>query len=82
LRWVGKLKALYARHELLVQELKKRGYKHNSPLDKRLASGEAKQNVFINTLAEQEDILRNKPCQCFSGATSNQADQTLPPKTT
>jgi hypothetical protein len=65
LRWVGKLKALYKRHEALVREFEKRGYKHHSPLDKRLARGKAKQNVFINTIAEQKNILRNKPCDCF-----------------
>jgi hypothetical protein len=66
LRWVGKLKALYIRHELLAKEFKKRGYKHFTPLDKSLARGKAKQSIFINTVAEQKNILRNKPCQCFN----------------
>jgi len=65
LRWVGKTKALYARHEALVREFTVRGYQHHSPLEKRLAGGRAKQNVFINTIAEQKVLLRNKPCECF-----------------
>lgn len=31
-RWVGHLPALAARHELLVVEMQRRGYKHISPL--------------------------------------------------
>ena len=65
LRWVGKLKALYKRHELLVREMAKRGYNHRSPLDEKLASGSAKQNTYINTLDEQKDILTEKPCECL-----------------
>jgi hypothetical protein len=64
-RWVGKAKALYGRHEVLVAEMKKRGYAHNSPLDKRHARGSIKQNMFINTVKEQKQILRAKPCGCF-----------------
>lgn len=64
-RWVGKLKALYKRHEVLAIEMKKRGYNHQSPLDKKLAKGNNYQDVFINTLLEQKEILRKKPCECF-----------------
>jgi len=64
LRWKGKLKALYARHEALVKELVRRGYKHLSPLDKKLAKGSTKQNVFIHSPRQQRKILKNKPCQC------------------
>jgi hypothetical protein len=66
LRWVGKLKALYNRHELLVEEFKKRGYKHHTPLDRRLAQGKKKQDFFINTIKEQKEILKRKQCSCFS----------------
>lgn len=66
LRWVGKTKALYNRHEALVTEFSKRGYNHFSPLDKTLATGSNKQDVFINTLAEQKIILKNKHCECFN----------------
>lgn len=64
LRWQGKLKALYLRHELLVKEMKKRGYKHLSNLDKRLAKGRVAQNYFLHSLKEQKKILKNKPCPC------------------
>ncbi len=63
-RWVGKLKALYLRHEALVAEMAKRGYNHQTPLDKRLATGKAKQDVFIDSLAQQKKLLKEKPCDC------------------
>jgi hypothetical protein len=65
LRWVGKLKALYDRHEALAKEFSRRGYQHLSPLDKKLARGKGGQKVFINTLAEQKKILHDKNCECF-----------------
>lgn len=65
LRWVGKTKALYERHEALVKEFGRRGYRHYSPLDKKLAAGKANQNVFIHTIQEQKNILKEKPCDCF-----------------
>ena len=65
LRWVGKLKALFLRHEMLVLEMKKRGYKHISNLDKKLANGDIIQKNYINSIAEQKDILRKKSCECF-----------------
>lgn len=65
LRWVGKKKALYIRHEALIKEFTRRGYKHHTPLNKRLASGSGVQKIFINTITEQKIILREKPCQCF-----------------
>ncbi|MCM8819225.1 MAG: pyrimidine dimer DNA glycosylase/endonuclease V [Candidatus Omnitrophica bacterium] len=64
LRWKGKLKALYLRHKKLVCELKKRGYKHKSALDYKLAKGKTKQTQFINSLKEQKEILRSKGCFC------------------
>lgn len=39
LRWKGRLKALYGRHEALVVEMSTRGYRHRSPLAKREATG-------------------------------------------
>jgi hypothetical protein len=66
LRWVGKTRALYSRHQALVREMEKRGYTDRSPLDKKLATGSTKQTKFINTLAEQKSILKRKPCSCFS----------------
>jgi hypothetical protein len=64
-RWVGKLKALYNRHEALVKEMTRRDYRHNSLLDKRLATGNARQTFLIDSLARQKDLLRKKPCDCF-----------------
>jgi hypothetical protein len=64
LRWVGKNKALYNRHELLVKEFTARGYQHHTPLDKKLAKGLARQNVLLNSLVEQNKLLKNKPCDC------------------
>ncbi|KND51900.1 MAG: hypothetical protein ABA06_01410 [Parcubacteria bacterium C7867-001] len=63
-RWVGRLKALYNRHEALVKEMARRGYEHHSPLDKRYAKGKATQDVFIDSLAAQRRILKTKPCDC------------------
>ncbi len=65
LRWVGKTKALYNRHESLVKEFFRRGYKHHSDLDKKLASGSSSQQIFINTTKEQKSFLKNKPCECL-----------------
>lgn len=64
LRWVGKLKALYIRHNLLVKEMMNRGYKHHSSLDVRLATGKKMQTEFVHTPKEQIEILKNKKCDC------------------
>ncbi len=63
-RWVGKERALYKRHEMLVAEMTARGYAHKSPLDASHAVGAAVQDVFINTIAEQKALLREKGCDC------------------
>lgn len=64
LRWYGKLKALYLRHEALVEEMQARGYQHHSDLNKHLATGSANQMVFVNSVAEQKELLRQKKCDC------------------
>lgn len=64
LRWKGKLKALYGRHESLVVEMSNRGYQHRSPLAKREATGSAKQTSYVDKLRAQIVILRSKRCQC------------------
>ena len=64
LRWDGKLKALYNRHEEIVNEMIKRKYNHKSPLNKTKAIGEELQNEFVNTVEEQIQILRKKRCRC------------------
>jgi len=58
LRWKKKLKALYLRHNTLVREFKKRKYLHKTPLDEKLATGPAKQNILLNTLSEQKTCLK------------------------
>jgi hypothetical protein len=65
LRWVGKQKALYKRHEALAAEIQRRGYRHNSRLDKSLATGKGRQTVFIDSIREQYRLLRAKPCDCI-----------------
>lgn len=66
LRWVGKQKALYLRHEALVKDFSRRGYQHHTPLDKRSAVGIGTQSTFISSIKEQKLILQNKKCDCFS----------------
>ncbi len=65
LRWIGKQKALYNRHELLVKEFSRRGYKHHTPLDKCMATGSSSQKVFIDTIQGQKTLLNQKPCECL-----------------
>ncbi len=65
LRWVGKQKALYNRHQALVAEMLRRGYQHRSPLNKKFAVGSNSQRVFIDSLPSQRVLLRAKPCECL-----------------
>jgi len=64
LRWKGRLKALYLRHEKLVKELKRRKYKHKSPLSVKLAKGRAKQDTLVTPVKKQIELLRKKHCKC------------------
>ncbi len=63
-RWVGKLAALYGRHAMLVEEMERRGYRHRSPLDSSLATGEHEQDCYVDMPAAQRRLLRDKPCGC------------------
>jgi len=64
-RWVGKLAALHARHEALVEEMTRRGYNHESDLDASLAEGTSTvQNTYIDMPEEQIRLLRGKGCAC------------------
>ncbi len=65
LRWKGRRRALYHRHQVLVKELLKRGYLHRSPLDIKQAIGKGKQNLFLQNPEEQKQILKKKKCPCF-----------------
>ena len=64
LRWKGKLRALYRRHERLVREMERRGYVHASPLDRRLATGSDRQRDCVTPPAEQLRLLARKGCEC------------------
>lgn len=64
LRWKKRLGALYKRHEEVASEMRRRGHRHNSPLDPRHAVGSRVQSKFIDTPEEQLIILRRKQCGC------------------
>jgi hypothetical protein len=64
MRWRGKLRALYFRHEALVEEMIKRGYKHRTPLDPAFATGKAFQDEFLSSYEEQARILKERGCDC------------------
>ncbi|HEV2128530.1 MAG TPA: pyrimidine dimer DNA glycosylase/endonuclease V [Thermomicrobiales bacterium] len=64
-RWQGKLSALYRRHEALVTEMKRRGYRHGTPLDPLLATGLPDQTDFVDPIPHQYELLREKPCDCL-----------------
>lgn len=64
LRWRGRLKALYLRHEKQVKEMESRGYRHHSPLARRLATGSPVQDKFIDTPRRQLRLLAAKKCAC------------------
>lgn len=63
-RWRGKLKALYRKHQEIVDEMLERGYRHHSPLDPTLATGQGHQDELVDPLEEQVRILREKGCGC------------------
>ncbi|MCR4427975.1 MAG: pyrimidine dimer DNA glycosylase/endonuclease V [Caldiserica bacterium] len=64
LRWVGKLKALFLRHQQIAQEMENRGFKHNSPLNPNLAGGSSIQDKFVDDPLTQIKILKSKGCPC------------------
>ncbi len=63
-RWRGRLKALFQRHNDLVGEMEKRGYSHRSPLDPSLASGQENQDAYVDCPDDQIRILKGKECSC------------------
>jgi len=63
-RWMGKQKVLYLRHEQLTAEITQRGYCHTSPLDEQLATGEELQDTYVHSPDEQILLLRKKQCGC------------------
>ncbi len=64
IRWIGKLKAMYLRHDEQVKEMEHRGYNHQSPLEIKNATGKSKQDVFVDIPSIQIQILKQKECQC------------------
>ena len=64
MRWKNKLKALYLRHQNLVREMKRRCYRHNSPLPVELAKGAGKQDIYVDSHKRQLEILKRKKCGC------------------
>ena len=66
-RWQGKLGALYRVHETIVQEMIARGYRHQSPLDRALATGSRVQTALVDPVERQIEILRGKGCDCDVG---------------
>jgi hypothetical protein len=63
-RWVGKLKALYSRHDAIVEEMLRRKYRHLSKLPKRFATGSSVQRAYVDTPRRQRILLRRKKCEC------------------
>jgi hypothetical protein len=63
-RWRGKLAALFVRHDALVAEMERRGYRHASPLERERATGCGVQREFVDPLDTQLLILRAKGCAC------------------
>jgi len=64
MRWRGRLKALYLRHDLLVREMERRGYRHGSPLPASEATGSDVQDEYLATPEEQLRMLRSRDCDC------------------
>jgi hypothetical protein len=64
-RWEGKLAALFNRHEALIAEMTRRGYRHASPLDPRLATGESVQRDYVDSPEAQLHLSRAKGCGCW-----------------
>jgi hypothetical protein len=63
-RWRRRLAALYARHESQVEEMRRRGFSHRSPLDPELATGDSSQPELVDPLSVQRDRLRRRGCGC------------------
>jgi len=64
LRWKGKLKALYLRHQAQVREISIRGWLHKSDLNKKMVKGNSVQTQFVDLPKDQVRILKSKGCKC------------------
>jgi hypothetical protein len=64
LRLRGRRAALYRRPEDQVAEMARRGFRHRSPLDARLAVGAKRQTELVDTIEAQRARLKGKDCDC------------------
>lgn len=64
LRWVGRTKALYNRHDDLVREMRRRNFNHQSPLADVPLEGPENIDRFLDSVPRQINILREKGCKC------------------
>lgn len=62
-RWVGKLPALKRRHDIVAEEMVRRGWNHKSPLE--FYPGKLDQFDYVQSVEEQKKILRKKGCSCI-----------------
>jgi hypothetical protein len=63
LRWKNSLLWLYIRHCQQVEEMKRRGWNHKSPIPRSQFFSE-KPTPLLHTLEQQREILRGKGCDC------------------
>ncbi|UCD20803.1 MAG: pyrimidine dimer DNA glycosylase [archaeon] len=59
-RWRGKLKALYKKHEEIINEMERRGYNHKSCLDKKKARGKSFQDYKWQSVKKQKELLKKR----------------------
>lgn len=68
MRWRGKLPALKRRHDMLVAEFKRRGWKsgfdHKTPLSLKGITGSKIQRVKVDPLEQQIKEIKAKGCNC------------------
>jgi Pyrimidine dimer DNA glycosylase len=64
MRWRGRLAALYLRHDAQVAEMRRRGFRHASPLDHCLATGAAQQTELVGSVEGQRERLARHACAC------------------
>jgi hypothetical protein len=53
-----------ARHDAQVSELRRRSFRHASPLDPRLATGAAEQTELVDSVEDQRERLMRRGCDC------------------
>jgi len=63
IRWKGKLHALYLRQQGVVKEMLRRWMKHNSSMNKLLATGLDYQDEYVDSI-NRKNILKKKSYKC------------------